>query len=312
MDISTNTIGLHNLYTTTPLNSGKNDPQVGSFLPYSLNESTIKISELGNQFGNMDRLNSELNDIFGIGKILSPAELKQELKINNEIDKIFGSIKLSKTDQAISDKITKQVDAIFADDIVTADEEKTLASLDERLSKLYENNTSLSKEDEEKLDDLFNQLDTLYGFNDLDSNFSSLLTPTELKQEQQINNEIDKILGSIKLSKKEQTLSDKITKQIDAIFADDIVTADEEKTLASLGERLSKLYENNTSLSKEDEEKLDDLFNQLDTLYGFNDLDKDILLNVESIFSQLDKINKIIDLEYSSHLGENTYNSKGA
>jgi len=113
-------------------------------------------------------LQSELNGIFGMSKILSETEQQIEQNLLSEIDKIFGNNeghKIPAESQRKIDKVFNQMDKIFADGNVSVDEEKQLTDLGKRLDKLTESYQppKLNENEEKKLEELYSKLDGLYG-----------------------------------------------------------------------------------------------------------------------------------------------------
>lgn len=240
----TSSTSLHSVYSSALVSSNGNEEKYsGKDIPPHELHTCVCISDKGQQALTIEKLEKELDNIFGSPKVLSEAEKEQEKMILAEIDKLLAlsEPKLSKEDLKKEEELIGKLDSIFSDGKVTKEEEKQLASIDKEFSKL---------------------------FGDAQKN----------------------IAEPMPLSVKDQAIADKIMKQIDAIFSDEKVTADEEKALKSLDERLASLFDKSNGTSSSQDKKLDELFAQLDKLYGLKTPSKSDLVKADDIFSQLDKL----------------------
>lgn len=311
--------GLRKMITSlNTANAVENNIPLAKSSPYANNENNTKTENYpdssivtfsvdANNLMENQKIENQLSNIFGTNKMLTQAQEEEIDNINKEIDSILGIKPLSKEQKASSDKIMQSIDNIFKDGQVTTDEEKQLKVLDDKMSKLhgFDENKQLSPADEKKLDSLFAKLDNILGLpmlskGDLLSidpsqenatmNFPPFkkLTDSEQKQADNINKEIDKIYGAETLSKKDMALSDKLHKEIDDLFKDGKLTNEEEAKLESLGKRLDDLYGTPKVLSEADNKKIQELFQSLDKLHGFNDVSKDSLIKAEGLYSILD------------------------
>lgn len=266
--------GSQSISLYSPSDSLKGSTEVEQTLP-SIKQDEVTISAEAQQlFG------SELS--YG-SPLLSEADEKRVNEINSEIDKILGTeeIKFSKADEKSAGKLYQQIDSIFADNKVTKEEEKQLAKIDRSLADIYEKyDKPLTKEQEQKLEGLFAELDNIFGIEEdlyedsLDGLFQELgLSKADQEKADELNAQIDKVLGtdSIKFTQQDLAAAEKLFEQMERIFADDAVTEDEEKQLAELDQQLETIYQKyEKPLTKEDEQKLDELFAQLDKLYGLS------------------------------------------
>lgn len=237
---------------------------------------TLSISQQAQQLAELEQVYS--------GSGLSDGQLKRVDSINAEIDKILGvdEISFSKADEKSANKLYQQIDRIFADNVVSKDEEKQLSALDSKLADIYQKyEKPLNKEQEQKLEALFSELDQIYGVEpqsvddgSVQSLFQGLgLNAKEQQQADKINADIDKILGvdNIEFSQQDIAAADKLYQQIDDILATGNINKEQEKQLSKLDQQLDGIFQKyEKPLSKEDEKQLDQLFGQLDKLYGLS------------------------------------------
>ncbi len=272
--------------------------------------SFVTFSDDANNIIEAEKIENQLGDIFGTNKPLSPEQKKEVDDINKELDSILGIKPLSQEQKIASKKIMESIDDIFKDAHVTADEEKQLKILDAKMNEIHGINKEkkLTQADEKRLDALFTKLDSILGLpmlpkgdlikidpNDENTiiNFPpfKMLTDSEQKQADDINKEIDEIYGIKQLSKQDMALSDKLHKEIEALFEDGKLTNEEETKLQSLGKRLDDLYGMPKVLSDAEHKKIQELFQSLDKLHGFNDVSKGMLIEAEDLYTNLDNIN---------------------
>lgn len=282
--------------------------------------ANIPLSEANQK--RVDTLNQELDQIFGVPKDrLTGNEKTREAELVGAIDKILQKTEPQPFTQAQErqfDRIQEQIDQIFADGQVTAEEEQKLQSFDARLEELFQTQTpaELSQQEQQQLDGFYRQLDELYGlkqpsqeqliraeeiFTELDSiyetsfnnSFAALsnegqeqasqlidqinqlfndalsvnFNPATQDQIDSINKEIDSLLGLQPLSEANAKQAEQIDRQIDQIFADGHISAEEETLLDSLDKQLEEIFGPPKELSNSENQRLNELFDQLDTLY---------------------------------------------
>lgn len=88
------------------------------------------------------------------------------------------------------------------------------------------------------------------------------------------------------------------------MFKDDVVTAEEEKLLKALDKRLDEIYGEppEVELTEAQNKQLDNLFIQLDELYGYEPLSKQQLVNAEKIMIELEVLSARILPDESYHI----------
>jgi hypothetical protein len=198
-------------------------------------------------------------------------------EINAQIDKLIGTseVKLSSIDKKDADKIYKQIDSIFSDGIVTKDEEKELVKLDSQIGDIEKKyQTPLTKDQQQKLDNLFAQLDKLYTGEDTSKIQIGKDNINEIKHllDNSVKNESEEEEQSIDLIKTDvaelislnghgaspesnKSIFDKfpnddkevifeLFEKIGNLFADGKINKDEELKLAKLDEQIKKIYTN--------------------------------------------------------------------
>lgn len=213
---------------------------------------------------------------------LSDQQLARIDDIHAEIDQVLGGgdIVFSKADQKSADKLYQQIDNLFADDRITAEEAAQLTKLDEKLANIYQKyERPLTDQQEQKLTDLLSELDQLHGIEQGGGAFDAMsafyqelgLTPEQQNQAEAINKEIDQVLGvdAMAFSPTDLEQAESLYLQMDELLAKEGLSEQDEKTLNQLDEQLANIYQKyEKPLSKEEEAKLDSLFSQLDNLYG--------------------------------------------
>ena len=156
-------------FSETPQSGSKRPDNGHSLPPSSISKSdTVSISDNARILQQINSLENQLDEIFGVPKQLTTTDIEQQEAIFKQVDQIFESYEpasISDLDEKGIDKILDQIDNIYADDQVTASEEKQLQSLEAELDKIFEPyEPRLSKADEDKLDTLFQQIDELEGY----------------------------------------------------------------------------------------------------------------------------------------------------
>lgn len=224
----------------------------------------------------LDSISKEIDKLFEDGELTTDEE-KKLTTLEASIDKLFENHKpevLSDTDQKELDKLYESLDKLYGvkqpskEEISRAEEIST--ELDKIYTKYIENpnlqsilGDDVSTENLEKLEELLAEIQKTLGPG---------IELTELSDEDQkevdaINKQIEELLGVNELTDAQQETADKISQQIETLFDDGVITAEEEITLTKLDKQLEELYGNPKELSDADNEKLENLFSQLNKIY---------------------------------------------
>ena len=195
-------------------------------------------------------------------------------EITAEIESILGdtTLELSKVDKKAADQLYKQIDDFFADDVITEEEDKQLAELDDQLDAIYQKyEQPLSQKQEQKLASLFTELGDIYAELDGDDTFENVTLSDENQQiADAIVAQISQIIGidDIELSSEDEEEAKLLNEKISSIYSNATISPAQEKQLVELNEKLNQIYQGyEKPLTRDDEEKLDTLFDQLDQLY---------------------------------------------
>ena len=107
----------------------------------------------------IDEIDQELNTIFQTPQTLSKTKQRELYRIMSKMDKIHMK---NFTDEV--EDIYNQIDAIYAGDEITQVQKQTLLILEKQLNRLfmYDLNSPVTAEDEEKLTQLSQEIDALY------------------------------------------------------------------------------------------------------------------------------------------------------
>jgi len=190
-------------------------------------------------------------------------------------------------------KISQKIDSLFeqADTIyqshITPSQQKTLNDSYQKLDELFSKN-SPSDHQQKSADLLFDKIDNIF------EQAEKKLTPMEEEQLETINIKLDELLGAEDIQ-----LGDIMNEDIDKLFqqSENLLTSklttQQKKSLDELNQQLSSLFEKN----KIDEEGVENIFSKIDNIIGqgyekLTNKEKDKLDNLDS---QIDELFKELD-----------------
>ncbi|MBB1486171.1 hypothetical protein [Oceanospirillum sediminis] len=293
-------------------------------IEYLFNETDGELS--GEQEKTLDRLNQQLDKLYGVKdwndltsdeqktvQLLyvtldtlteEPEEtgiMKEEAELYEQLDAIFGIPDRNLTDeeQQKVDDLNRQIESVLIPDDngewpeLTEEQQTTLNALYDQINDIYgiTEYDDLTPEQQANVDKIYARLEELQ-YSDANLDDGMILGPdTQLPVEpgfisddhQKLYDRLDEIFnGSEKteLTDDEQVQSVQINSQIEALWAPD---------------------ENGQwpDLTQEQEQQVDDLFKQLDNLWGirhYEDLTEVEQAEVEAIYAELDNIDYVDDL----------------
>ncbi|MCV6589815.1 MAG: hypothetical protein OIF57_12390 [Marinobacterium sp.] len=215
------------------------------------------------------------------------------------------------TSNPAADAIWKQLDAIFGTaKELTADEQKQVDAIDEKLQALYEKEIDFDNEAQLKawnaeIEGLHKELNSLYGVrtyedlseaeqkqvDDLYGQLDNILNPNAA-QEKALYAQLDEIFGTPKtLTEAEQQQAEALHEQINSIYEAAAQKAQQAQQENGIDDDVISFM--GFQLSAEDQKKVDTLSTQLDELYGvrsYDSLTEAEQKQVDNIYAQLDNL----------------------
>lgn len=149
--------------------------------------------------------------------------------------------------------------------------------------------TGLSEADENRIDEILDEIDSISGYGDLE------LSEEQLKREADIFAAINAIVDKTDpqpVSASDETKYNQILTELNKISEQNELTQSDERRIEALEQQLFELDEKYTpsAPTAEDEQKLDALYEELDEVYGIEPLTAEVENRINDLYAELDQI----------------------